>query len=282
LASYQQARQALGARLRQLRKDADLTSMQLATLLGWPQSKVSRIETGKQAASEDDLAAWAQAIGASSEVASELLARRQAVQVDYAAWRRQHRSGVVARQQAILDLEAEVPSIRAFEPAVIPGLLQTAGYARWLLAEGPELYAAPDDVAEALRVRMQRQQVLYEPAKRFHFVVTEAALRFQLCPLEELRGQLDRLIALSTLDNVELGIIPFSVRMPLAPVHGFWLFDDQVVTVETFAAELVLREPEEIALYAKVFDTMRAAAWYDDQARSIVTRVLQDSRQPVG
>jgi hypothetical protein len=126
---------------------------------------------------------------------------------------------------------------------------------------------------------MQRQEVLYNPAKRFRFVVTEATLRYQLCPAETLRGQLDRLVAVSTLGNVELGVIPFSVRVPLAPMHGFWIFDDQLVTVETFGGELMLREPQEIELYAKAFETLQGAALFGEQARAIITQVLADLRQ---
>jgi transcriptional regulator with XRE-family HTH domain len=279
LSSYQEARAALGARLRQLRKDANLTGEQLAGRFGWQQSKVSRIETGKQTASEADLTAWAQAVGATPQVVEELLTRLKAVQVEYASWRQQHQAGVLAKQQALLDLEAQVTTIRAFDPVVVPGLLQTAEYARWRLAEGPELYQSPDDVAAAVKVRMQRQEILYNPAKRFRFVVTEATLRYQLCPAEALRGQLDRLVAVSSLGNVELGVIPFNVRVPLAPMHGFWIFDEQLVTVETFGGELMLREPAQIELYARAFDALRGAARFGEQARAILTQVLADLRQ---
>jgi len=279
LSSYQEARAALGARLRQLRKDADLTGEQLAGRFGWQQSKVSRIETGKQTASEADITAWAQAVGAPSAVIDELRAHLKTVQVEYETWRQQHQAGVLAKQQALLELETEVTTIRAFDPVVIPGLLQTAEYARWRLAEGPEPYESPDDVAAAVKVRMQRQEVLYNPARRFRFIVTEATLRYQLCPAETLRGQLDRLIAVSSLGNVELGVIPFSVRVPLAPMHGFWIFDDQLVTVETFGGELMLREPAQIELYAKAFDALQRAALVGEQARAALTRVLGDLRQ---
>jgi transcriptional regulator with XRE-family HTH domain len=281
LSSYEEARAALGARLRQLRKDAGLTGEQLARRFGWQQSKVSRIETGKQNASEADITAWAQAVGAASEVVEELLAGLKAVQIEYATWRQQHQAGVLAKQQALLDLEAKTTTVRAFDPVVIPGLLQTAEYARWRLIEGPELYESPDDVAAAVRARMQRQEVLYNPAKRFRFVVTEATLRYQLCPAETLRGQLDRLVAVSSLGNVVLGVIPFSIRVPLAPMHGFWIFDDQLVTVETFGGELMLREPHELDLYARAFETLQAAAVFGEQSRAIITQVLADLRQLV-
>jgi hypothetical protein len=74
-------------------------------------------------------------------------------------------------------------------------------------------------------------------------------------------------------------VIPFSVRVPLAPMHGFWIFDDQLVTVETFGGELMLREPDELELYAKAFETLQGAAVFGEQARAIITQVLADLRQ---
>jgi transcriptional regulator with XRE-family HTH domain len=276
LSSYEQAREALGAELRQLRKTANLTGKQLAEQLGWHQSKVSRIETGQQTATEDDVAAWTRVADAPSDVTNNLLARLANIKVEYKAWRGQHRVGARVKQQDLLDLEARTTEIRAFDSAMVPGLLQTAEYARWQLSGAPEWYGAPDDVAEAVKVRMRRQEILYEPSRRFRFLLTEAALRYWLCPVETMRGQLDRLIALSTLANVELGIIPLDLRLPIPPLHGFWVFDDQLVTVETFGAELRLRESVEIELYSNIFDALREAAHRGDVARTALTRILEE------
>jgi Domain of unknown function (DUF5753) len=111
-----------------------------------------------------------------------------------------------------------------------------------------------EDIDQAVAVRMQRQQVLYDPAKRFHFILSEAVLHSRLCPDQVFAGQLDRLIALSSLENVRLGILPFSVMLPFAPLNGFWIFDDGLVTFETIGAELHIRDPEEIALYVGAFE----------------------------
>jgi len=118
LSSYEEARAALGARLRQLRKDAGLTGEQLARRFGWQQSKVSRIETGKQNASEADITAWAQAVGAASEVVEELLAGLKAVQIEYATWRQQHQAGGQADQQPgnRLGPGVEAPQLRNEQP----------------------------------------------------------------------------------------------------------------------------------------------------------------------
>lgn len=123
---------------------------------------------------------------------------------------------------------------------------------------------------------MRRQEMLYRPDKRFHFVLTEATLRYRLCAPEVMLGQLDRLISFAALPNVRLGIVGFDTAYVVAPTHGFWLLDDDRVMVETFSAELNLAQPQEIDLYAGIFDQMAAVASYGRAARAIVTRVIDD------
>ena len=127
--------------------------------------------------------------------------------------------------------------------------------ARWVLEAVIALRGLPND-AEGVRARLERQQMLYDPAKRFRFLVTEAALRYLLCPPEVLRGQLDRLLAVAGLPNVELAILPFDVQLPYPALHGFWMYDDKVVLVDTNTAELALRDADDIALYERLFELL--------------------------
>jgi hypothetical protein len=168
---------------------------------------------------------------------------------------------------------------RVFEATVIPGLLQTPEYARARFAEGIRRLNLPNDINEAVQGRIQRQEILYRADKRFHFVLTEAALRLRLCAPEVLLGQLDRLISLSQLPNVRLGIIGFQTQYATSPWHGFWLYDNQKVLVETMSAGLDLRQPQEIELYATAFDQLAADANYGRSARAIITRVIDDLAQ---
>jgi len=134
----------------------------------------------------------------------------------------------------------------------------------------------PNDINEAVEARMRRQDILYRPEKRFHFILTEAALRYRLCPPEVMLGQLDRLISMAAVPNVKLGIIGFETAYVVAPAHGFWLLDEDRVMVETFSAELNLAQPQEISLYSSVFESLAAVASYGRSARAIITRVIDD------
>ncbi|WP_228011420.1 helix-turn-helix domain-containing protein [Nonomuraea phyllanthi] len=270
-----QAREALGARLRELRKDAGLNGKQLAQTLRWQATKVSRIELGKQTPTEDDVRAWLGACDATDQQPS-VIAQLRGLELAYAAWQRQLRTGTRDRQRQIASIEAETDLVRGFEPATVPGLFQTREYARHIMAQSIAVHEVTNDLEDGLMARMERQEILYRPGHRFHFVLTEAAIRNLLCPPEVLMGQIERLIASATLPNVALGIIPFSARLPKSPVHGFWIYGTQLVTVETFAAELSLTQPEEIALYAKIFGLMQHAAVYGKAARALMTDVLDD------
>ncbi|MEU4332988.1 Scr1 family TA system antitoxin-like transcriptional regulator, partial [Nonomuraea dietziae] len=133
--NVQPAREALGRRLRELRTDAGLNGKEFAERLGWIATKVSKIEHGKQTPTEDDVRAWADATAAPADQAKLLLAQVRHLNEEYAEWRRQLRIGLSARQAKFGEVEASSELVRNFEPAVIPGLLQTPAYARHIMAQ---------------------------------------------------------------------------------------------------------------------------------------------------
>jgi transcriptional regulator with XRE-family HTH domain len=279
--SVKQAREALGARLRELRQHAGINGKQLAESLGWRATKISKIELGRQTPTAEDITAWTSATRA-EHTRDDLLASLHNLELQYAEWRRVLRTGTRARQQAGIDLEARSKLIRVFECMYVPGLLQTAEYARHCLAEVIKLNGTVDDVHDGVETRMRRQEILYQPGRRLHFVMTEAVLHYQLCPIDVLAGQLDRLLTLASLRTVRVGIIPFLAPLVVAPRHGFWIFDDTLVQVETFAAELNLVQPQEIALYARAFQQLAAAAVYGADARRLVTRAAERLPEATG
>lgn len=270
-----EARNALGKRLRELRQQADFSGRQLAESLSWPPSKVSKLENGRQTPSDDDIRAWTRATNSEGET-DALLASLHTLEVQHAEWQRILRTGLKPRQQELIVWDQKTRLFRAFEATVIPGLLQTAEYARARFAESIRRLKLPNDINEAVQGRMMRQEILYRADKRFHFVLTEAALRFRLCAPEVMLGQLDRLVSFSQLPNVRLGIISFETKYATSPWHGFWLYDTERVLVETFSAALDLRQPQEIELYSNAFEQLAAIASYGRSARAIINRAIDD------
>ncbi len=274
--AYQPERRRLAETLRSLRVGAGLSGERLSQLLGWGagQSKVSKIETIKQLPTDEDLAAWAAATRASRETLDELQGMLRRARVEYAGWKDAYRSvGASGVQADILALEAGMTRIAEFQPAMISGLVQTADYARDFLHLpcGPLSYGeSEDEIEQTVATRMRRQQVLYEPGKQVQVVMLEAALRTQTVSAPTLLGQLDRLVAVSGLSTVELGIIPFGVQVPVWPLSGFRLYDDLVI-VESIVGEQNLSEPETVTRYEKYLEWLRDAASTGDNARRLIT-----------
>jgi hypothetical protein len=243
--------------------------------LTWPPSKISKLENGRQTPSDEDIQAWTVATHSQAET-NALLASLHTLEIQHTEWQRLLRTGLKPRQRELAEWDQKTRLFRVFEATVIPGLLQTAEYARTRFAEGIRRLKVPNDINEAVQARIMRQEILYRPDKRFHFVLTEAALWLRLCSAGAMLGQLDRLISFSQLPNVKLGIIGFETQYATSPWHGFWLYDSERVLVETFSAALDLRQPQEIELYGHAFEQLAAVASYGRSARAIINRVIDD------
>jgi transcriptional regulator with XRE-family HTH domain len=270
---YQQAREALGVRLRELRMsapDGRLTGTELARRLGWPQPKISKLENGRQTATPDDLRAWADETGR-PDAYGELLARLRGFESHIRSWRRQLASGHKPVQDTHLSAHADASVFRGWESSMIFGILQTPDYARSIFTGYAELQQSPRDTEEAVRSRMQRQQALYDPAKRFHLILWEAALRALICPPSVLAAQLDRLSGAVGLDTVELGIIPFGASLKIPPATAFWVYDDERVIVETWHSELWIEDGASVNTYLRTWSTLRESAVYGADAHRIIS-----------
>ncbi|MET8409684.1 helix-turn-helix transcriptional regulator [Streptomyces sp. NPDC005195] len=266
---FQQAREALGRRLRELR--GERTQRDLAGLLDWPQAKVSKLETGRQTATDDDVTAWAAAVGA-PETAAELAARLQGLETQTRSWRRQLRAGHRPVQD-VLTIEYERSTeLRAWQGAMVVGMLQTPDYARAVFTRYAELHQSPRDVEDAVRARVRRQGLIYQPGRTFHILLWEAALHAGVAPPNVLAAQMDRLTSVIGLDTVRLGIIPFGAQVGVPPGNGFWLYDDRTAIVEEWHAELWLNDADSVALYRRLWDTLDQAAVYGTHALRLVAR----------
>ncbi|UUU32181.1 helix-turn-helix transcriptional regulator [Streptomyces sp. CA-210063] len=279
---YQQAREALGARLRELRLSAPgrrLTGTELATLYGWNKSKVSRLENGRQTPTPEDLRKWAEATG-QSEVYDELLARLRGFESHIRSWRRQLAAGHKPVQDTHLSAHADASVFRGWEPAMIFGILQTPDYARSIFTRYSELQGSPRDTEEAVRSRMKRQETLYDSSKRFHLIMWEAALHALVCPPSVLAAQLDRLAGAVGLDTVELGIIPLSASLKIPPATAFWIYDDRQVIVENWHAELWIDDEASVDTYLRTWKTLRESAVYGAEAHNLISAARRALHSP--
>ncbi len=251
-----------------MRKAAGLASGDLARRLGWPASKVSKLQNGQQMPTVADVTAWAAGCGQPEAAAAllDLLAQAEAV---HWQWRHRLRRGHAALQQ---DLDQEIRQaqlVRVVEVAVIPGLLQTPEYARHVLAMSARLnQTSLDEVEPAVAARIRRQEALYDPARQFEFLMTESILRRRIGSPHVMTAQLDRLITLSGLANITLGVIPDDAELSIIPGECFMIVDGNAV-LETWTAEDRLGT-EESAVYTRVADTLLTDAATGDDARHLI------------
>jgi transcriptional regulator with XRE-family HTH domain len=271
-----QAREALGNRLRDVRRDAGLTGRGLSVLAGWHSSKVSKIEYGKQTPSEEDIRAWCRLCRAEDQ-ADDLIVTVRDIEAMYVEWRRRLRTGTRARQEKLISIEGETEFLRWHEPILIPGLLHTAEYATAVLARVAAFYEVPNDVEAGVSARMERQQILYSPRHRFHFVIGQQALRTLVGNWDVMTGQLDRLLSVMSMSRVRLGIIPAEAPY-IVPSNQFIIFDDRLVHIEAVTAEIAVTQPREVMLYLRSFAALAKLASYDADARSIIMAELNHLR----
>lgn len=258
----------IAERLRAIRRRAGVTGGQLAEEHGWPPSKISKIENGRQTPTADDIRAWAASCSAGEET-EDLLALLEQVQAKHEDWRRRLRSGQTAVQASYNDMVRDARVIRDFTTAYVSSMLQTAQYARYPILEGVRLHGArEDEVDRAVAVRMQRQQHLYDPGKMFEFLIAEPVLRWLICPPDVMRGQLDRLQAVVGAPNIRLGVLPMGRPLATTPQNAFTMVGD-VVLVETFVGETV-HAGDQAAAFGRVMDQLWADAVEGEEARRLI------------
>lgn len=268
------ARATLGARLRELRKDAKLDGRQLSTAAGWHWSKTSRIELGKQMPSEADLAVWCEVCDAML-VLPDLVAALRNVQAQWAEWKRVAAAGHERRQRKSVDMMSRTRLLRTYTTALIPGLLQTRDYARAVLSTCIEFVGTHNDLDAAVSARMARQAVLREGTLQMHTLVHEAALWTTLGSDAVMAAQLRHLLE-TAFGNVRLvfGVVPLGAPFVYSTTT-FDLWDARAATVETISAELSIATPSELQLYEKAWNGLRANAVYGDAARARITAALE-------
>jgi len=263
-------RRDLGAALRRLRVAAGLSGDQIAERTGISQSRVSRIELGQQAIAVAVAVAWARAAGAEGEDLAAVTELAEAAATQTNSWRGR---GLARLQHESRQAEADASTILNYQPLGIPGLLQVPEYSRRLFAAGYPR-RGPEEVAAAVKARMDRQVILYDETRHFEFVIGAAALYWRLGPAALMRAQLDRLSGVTGLANVTVGIIPLGTEV--ADVwcdHSFNILDgpDPLVHVETLTAPVNVTDPADIDAYRDAFRRLQAAAVTGDDARRLIT-----------
>lgn len=264
----------LAAALKHLRARSGMSAVELGRILGWTQTRVSRAENAGRRVSVAEATAWADATSAPAALRAEVTRLAESTARDVRSWWSVHAGGLAGRQQEIAAVEASSEIIRNTQH-VVPGILQTAEYARHALRLAN--VSGQTDIAAAVAARMRRQEVLYDPSRRFEYVLPEAALRLRLTDDPAVaRAQADRLLSLDTLPNISIAVLPFSVPQPVWP-GAFVLYevpDEPLVVIETLTDEVIIGEEQQVTVYREAFARLRAASVTDEEAHLIIRTVM--------
>jgi transcriptional regulator with XRE-family HTH domain len=207
------SRSDLAAVLKNERKRAGWTQVRLAKRCNMSQTKVSNIESGKLTPAIVDVELILEALGAEGPLAAEILALARSANTEWQDHWSSRRRGLDKKQNELARLEAASTEFRFFLLSMITGLLATPDYVRASIAD------VQGDQSKTIAKKLERQSVLVDPEKKFTFLLTEQAARWPLLPPMGMAMQLDRLVSVSRIPNVRLGVIPLSGHIPERPLN---------------------------------------------------------------
>ncbi|MDQ0963506.1 transcriptional regulator with XRE-family HTH domain [Streptomyces sp. B4I13] len=259
-------RRKLGAELRTLRAQAGLTSGEAARLVGWHQSKVSRIETGVSGSKPADVRLLLDAYGVADQQLRELMLALAGDGGGRDHWWHAYRGVLPPAYRDFISLESQASAMRTLETTVVPGLLQTPEYAR--AVTGAAVEGLDEEQLDTLvEVRLARQDVLRaQPPLELNAVLDESVLRREVGGPEAMARQLRRLAEASRLPQVSLQVLPFTAGAHIGVTGPFVIFsfsrtsDLDVVVLDHLTSSLYLERKEDLQAYAQAFNALRAHA----------------------
>jgi transcriptional regulator with XRE-family HTH domain len=274
-------RRRLIAELKRLREASGLTQEDVAERLDWHPTKVFRIETGRTGPHPNDVRVMLDVYGVTDREQREAIVQL-AKDARQRGWWYSYRDVLASRYELYIGLESEASSIRNFQLAVIPGLLQTPDYAR-ALVRGGRFELDPEAVERLVEVRLTRQQLLTKPDRpRFWVILDEAALRRSIGGAAIMQAQLNYLIEVADQGRTTLQVVPYGAGAHPGTTGSFVILgfpepsDPDVVYLETIGGNLYVDKPEEVQLYAASFDHLRAVALSPGDTGAMLRAVSRD------
>jgi len=276
-------RRLLGATLRRFREQAGYTLEDAARILECDRSKISRIETGQRGIRPKELRELLMEYGVDEPRRDALLAvARQAQQ---AGWWQSYGHVLDDAYQDFIGLEATATTIWTYEAQLVPGLLQTEGYAR-AIAAASLVNEGQEEHEQFVQVRLTRQQVLTRDDHPLQFwaILSEGALRQLVGGREVMQAQLAHLIDIgSNQPSVNLQVLPFVAGAHAATSGPFVILkfpetpDLGVVYLEGQTGGIYLESAEEVARYILVFEHLRASALSTTATVRLIEEVARDT-----
>lgn len=268
----------LGARLRRLRESRGISATQAARAIRASESKISRIELGRNSVREIDIADLLDLYGITDPAEREQLLNA-ASQASQHGWWHHYLDVLPAWFHSYLGLEESARSIRSFDIQFVPGLLQTEEYSQAVL----ELGSHPREATERMvRVRQERQQRFEAGGLRLSAVIDEGALRRPVGSAQIMSRQLRHLMDLTDRPGLTIQVTPLRTGASYASPGSFTILSfatpdlPDVVYVEELTSALYLVKPSDTERYRQVLDLISSTSTKPAETAPFIRHLLAE------
>lgn len=246
-----------------------------AAAAGISQAGLSRIERGGLVPAPETVAALARVYGADQGTTTRLVELATAIRPEHLDSRIIMQRGLNHFQERLGKIERSSALIRAYQPNIILGMLQTSAYAEVVFTSRGR---TATQVADGVASRLARQAALAEPDRAWVLIQAESALDWCVRDAALMVEQLDHITEMSQLPSVRIGLIIRRTPATVLAPHGFYIFDDRAVMLGTKTATALIDDPEDIATYSALFGELERLAVFGDEARAELLRIADEYR----
>jgi transcriptional regulator with XRE-family HTH domain len=264
----------LAMELQRRREATGMSREEVARQLEWSTSTLFRIETGRSRPQPGNVRVLLELYGVTGPERDGLIQLTRDARKP--GWWHSFRDILPNPYEVYIGLEAGTASIRNFEPIVVPGLLQTADYARATFRNGPRELDR-DEVERRVEVRMARQKILARDDRpRLWAVIDEAVIRRVVGGAEVMREQLRHLVDAAQQGKTTIQVVPYRAGAHAGTTGPFVILDfheatdPAMVYVETLAGDIYLEERSDVNRYTLAFDRLVAAALHPDDSVQLI------------
>ncbi|MGH3806192.1 MAG: helix-turn-helix domain-containing protein [Pseudonocardiaceae bacterium] len=273
----------LSRSLKALRTASGIKQIPAAAAAGISQSGLSRIEHGGLVPAPETVEALARVYHADPEATARLVELATAIRPEHLDSRIIMQRGINHFQERLGKIERSSALIRAYQPNIILGMVQTPAYAEVVFgSRGRTAQQAADGIA----ARLARQKTLTDTNREWVLIQTESALDWCVRDASLMAEQVDHITELSRLPNMRIGLIIRRTPMTVLAPHGFHIFDNRAVQIGTKTATALIDDPTDVATYEALFSELERMAVFEDEARAGLQRIADEYRAlaagPVG
>jgi transcriptional regulator with XRE-family HTH domain len=257
-----------GAELRRLRMETGLSQEQLGQRIGYSGTMVGKIETGERAPSEDLAEGCDEALGTKGLLARIYdLARRW--DGGYPSW-----------FAGWMDRERTATSLCGWEPLLIPGLAQTADYARALFVAWQSGDTNDGEIEELVGARMERQSIFSQPKPpEAWLIIDETVLHRRIGDTKTMYDQLGQLAAMAKRPNILIQVLPAAAGAHVGLLGAFAIASGNgadTVYTESPDEGQTTELPTVAAKLTRTFNILRGEALPQEASRELIMKTAEE------